>query len=530
MKLISLRVENFILVAEARIALSGGFNVLTGETGAGKTMLLSAISAILGARIDWESFGQRNSVVEAIFSSGKETITVRREISGKSKKSRAFFNGEPVTGADLCARLSTLVAIHGQRENQRLLDPENHLGFVDAFGKLSDLREAFASAWRKRESLRTLLEKTKKEQEAIREAEELYRFQLREIEEAGLREGEEEELAERRRVLSEGARLAEAINRALYAIQEEEGSALSDTAYAISSLSDFSDISRIREAIDLLHSSKDALSEAARVLVALRDGIHYDPEELDSVNQRLFKIARLKEKFRTDLPGLLRIAGELRAKLEKLQTSDEEIIRLERELSEAERELNQLGQALSERRRGAAAELSKRVEEELRELAMSEARFRAEVWRDEPSERGFDRSEFLFSANPGQALLPLVKVASGGELSRVMLALETALAEAEDTPILVFDEVDQGIGGRVAEIVGKKLKALSSHHQILTVTHLPQIAASADAHFIVEKKGSRVSIRLLSHEERVREIARMSAGERITPEAIALAKRLLGVE
>ncbi|MGB9590588.1 MAG: DNA repair protein RecN, partial [Candidatus Hydrothermia bacterium] len=272
---------------------------------------------------------------------------------------------------------------------------------------------------------------------------------------------------------------------------------------------------------------KDSLSEAARLLFALRDQAQFDPDELESVNQRLFHISRLKEKFRTDLPGLIRMMDELRNKLARLDTGEGDIALTERELAEAEMEVNRIGQDLSEKRREAAIRLSERVEEELGEMAMAGARFRAEIWRDEPSDTGFDRCEFLLSANPGQPLLPLVKVASGGELSRVMLALETALAEAEDTPVLVFDEVDQGIGGRVAEVVGKKLEDLSSHHQVLTVTHLPQIAARAERHFLVEKKGARVSIRLLSPEERVQEIARMSAGEKITNEALALARRLL---
>lgn len=527
MRLVSLRVENFILVKDAFLELSGGFNVLTGETGAGKTMLLSALGAVLGARIDWEVFGEENSAVEAVFSSGDQTLTVRRELFGKARRVKSFINGKPVSAAELSERTASLVAIHGQRENQRLLNPDNHLFFLDAIAGLGRLREAFASAWAKKESLRALLERKRREIEALREAEELYRFQLRELEEAALKEGEEEALSERRRFLAAGAQLAEAISSALYALYEGEGSAHSAVSAALAGLSEFSDMPKVREAIDVIASSKECLAEATRLLFSLRDQAQFDPDELEAVNQRLFQISRLKEKYRTDLPGLLRIAEELRAKLEKLSLGDADLVSAERELSEAEKEVNRLGQELSEKRREAGVRLSGMVEEELSELAMGGARFRAELWRDEPSETGFDRCEFLFSANPGQPLLPLVKVASGGELSRVMLALETALAEAEDTPVLVFDEVDQGIGGRVAEVVGRKLALLSAHHQVLTVTHLPQIAAKAEKHFLVEKKASGVSIRQISGQERVREIARMSAGERITDEALALARRLL---
>lgn len=527
MRIVSLRVENFILVKEACLELSGGFNVLTGETGAGKTMLLAALGAVLGARIDWEVFGEGNSVVEAVFSGGNGTLTVRRELSGKTKRVRSFLNGEPVSGTGFSERMGALVALHGQRANQRLLDTNNHLFFLDAIGGLDGLRDTFASAWGKKESLRALLEKKKRELEALREAEELYRFQLKELEDAGLKEGEEDMLGERRRFLTAGAQFAEAISFALDALYEGDGSAHAALATSLSRLSDFSDMPRVREAMEAITSSRDSLVEAARLLFSLRDQTQFDPEELESINQRLYHISRLKEKFRTDLPGLLRITDELRGKLERLYTGDRDIASIERDLSEAEREVSRIGQELSEKRREAAVKLSGRVEEELREMAMQGASFRAEIWREQPSENGFDRCEFLLSANPGQALLPLAKVASGGELSRVMLALETALASAEDTPVLVFDEVDQGIGGRVAEVVGKKLRALSSRHQVITVTHLPQIAARAERHFLVEKKRARVSIRLLSPQERVREIARMSAGEKITDEALALAKRLL---
>ncbi len=527
MRIVSLRVENFILVKEAQLELSGGFNVLTGETGAGKTMLLSALGALLGARIDWEVFGEANSSVEAVFSSGDGVFSVRRELSGKSRRARSFIDGRPVSSSDLSERIGAAVALHGQRANQRLLDPENHLFFLDAVAGLDGLRNAFASAWAKKESLRAMLEKKKRELDALREAEELYRFQLKELEDACLKEGEEEELSERRRFLTSGAQLAEAISFAIDLIYEGEGSAHSSVSAALSRLSDFSDMPSVREAIDVVLASKESLSEAARLLVSLREQAYFDPDELESVNQRLYRISRLKEKFKTDLPGLLRIAEELREKLNRLDTADTGISAAERELAAAEREVNRVGAELSEKRRLAAAGLSERVEQELSELAMRGARFRAELWRDEPSETGFDRCEFLLAANPGQPLLPLVKVASGGELSRVMLALETALAEAEDTPILVFDEVDQGIGGRVAEVVGKKLRSLSSRHQVLTVTHLPQIAARAERHFLVEKKGARVSIRPLSQAERVQEIARMSAGEKITDEALALARKLL---
>ena len=527
MRIVSLRVENFILVKEACLELSGGFNVLTGETGAGKTMLLAALGAVLGARIDWEVFGEGNSAVEVVFSSGNGTLTVRRELSGKARRARSFLDGKPVSATGLSERTGALVALHGQRENQRLLDPDNHLFFLDAIGGLDGLRDTFASAWGKKESLRALLEKKKRELEALREAEELYRFQLRELEDANLKEGEEDTLGERRRFLTAGAQLAEAISLALDSLYEGEGSAHVAVAAALSGLAGFSDMPRVKEAMDAIVSSKDSLAEAARLLFALRDQAQFDPDELEAINQRLYHISRLKEKFRTDLPGLIRIADELRAKLEKLNTGDRGIASTERELSEAEGEVNRIGQELSEKRRETAIKLSGRVEEELSEMAMQGAGFRAELWREEPSETGFDRCEFLLSANPGQPLLPLVKVASGGELSRVMLALETALASAEDTPVLVFDEVDQGIGGRVAEVIGKKLMALSSHHQVLTVTHLPQIAARAERHFLVEKKKARVSIRPLSPEERVQEIARMSAGERITDEALALARRLL---
>ncbi len=527
MRIISLRVENFILVKEAYLEFSDGFNVLTGETGAGKTMLLSALNAVLGSRIDWEVFGEASSAVEAIFSSGEETLLVRRELSGRSRRARSFIDGRPVSSSELSGRIGALVALHGQRENQRLLDPDTHLFFLDAIAGLEALRTEFASAWMRKESLRALLERKKRELDALREAEELYRFQLKELEDAGLKEGEEEELAERARFLAAGARLAEAISLALDAVYEGEGSAQSAVATALSGLSAFSEISGVREAIDVISSAKDSLAEARRLLVALRNRAQFDPDELESVNQRLFRISRLKEKFRTDLPGLMRLMDELRERLSRLEAGDTDIASIERELADAEREVNRIGAELSEKRRQAAIGLSERMEEELSEMAMGSANFRAEVWRHEPSETGFDRCEFLLSANPGQPLLPLVKVASGGELSRVMLALETALAEAEDTPVLVFDEVDQGIGGGVAEVIGKKLRALSSRHQVLTVTHLPQIAARAERHFLVEKKRSSVSIRQLSQDERVQEIARMSAGERITDEALALARRLL---
>ena len=563
-----LYIENLAIIGRVRLELDAGLNVLTGETGAGKSILIDGLELVLGGRAQAEMVksGQEQMVVEALFEVDAETspravreleelglqpgeLVVTRTVN-RTGRSGCRINGRPATLATVRSLTGHLVDLHGQHEHQTLLDPSSHALFLDAFAGQLPLRQEVGKAyrlWREaRSALHSLRERARERARQI----DLLRFQVEEIDAARLRPGEEEELEEERRLLANAERLERAARTAyelLYGVSE--GSAHDRVAEAAAALAEGARVDprlevQARRAEELLAG----LDESARELAAYADQAHFDPERLAQVEARLGIIETLKRKYGDTIEEILRFRDRSAQEKESLQQAEERAEQLVREVTLREARLRELAAELSRRRQEAAGQLSQRVEAELRQLAMPAAVFVAQVSQGydenglppgDPDDRaegpvgedGFDRVEFLFNANPGQDLRPLEKVASGGELSRVMLALKVALAEIDAIPTLVFDEIDAGVGGQTAAILGAKLAQVARFRQVLVVTHLAAVAAHARRHLVVDKVvadgQTEVAVRVLSDEEaRVAELARMLGGAGLSPQAREHARRL----
>jgi len=564
---LDLFVRNFALFEEVEVEFGPGFNVLTGETGAGKSLLVGAITFVLGARAGAEVVrrGEKEAIVEATFDVSKAPLarraaeeagfepedgllTFSRELSS-SGRSRFRINGRTATLSVVRSIAKFLIDVHGQHEHQSLLDVSRHLDFLDSLGgeAVEGLRLEVERLYRE---WRALVEERERIISGERERAQrldLLQFQRREIDAANLRVGEEEELRREREILVNAERLHEAAATAYkLAYESEEGPAAADLlGGAVGALEEGAKIDgRLRGPLEALSQASSLVEEAARELANYIESLEFDPRRLEEVESRLDLIERLKRKYGDTIEAILEYRRRIEGEIEELSTAEERLGEVEGRISEVERELAGAARRLSEERRRLARELSRRMRQELSELAMPHARFEVAV-RVEPSEegiewegvkvaigsRGVDRVEFLFSANPGEPPGPLSKIASGGEMSRVMLALKSIHAWESQVPTLIFDEIDIGIGGRTALAVAEKLRKVADRTQVLCVTHLPQIASLADHHFVVEKveEGgrTRVVVWRLPEEGRAREIARMLGGEELTPVTLRHAEELL---
>ena len=562
--LAELTVTDFAIIHDLRLRLSPGFNVLTGETGAGKSIIIDAVSALLGGRVETQMLraGAPRAMVEGLFylsdalhtaidpilaendlvdDEERDMLLLSREIRANGRTTcRA--NGRVVTAAVLKSIGEQLVDIHGQSEHLSLLRPREHVNLLDRYAGAWPLRQQFASlAAQWREARRELDDLLRSEAELARRAD-LLKFQVEEIGEARLKEGEEEALTVERNRLANAETLAQLAGDAYAALYEGAGetpAALDALAQAHKALAGLARIDpKLAEHLATIESANAQIDDLAREISAYRDGIEYSPKRLEFVEERLDLIKRLKRKYAPSTGGIadvLAFAQKAADELDKIEHSGERIEQLRREEERLLRDLGGLGQQLSEARRAAAERLSAGIEAELDDLRMSGARFAADLkWEPSPEgafvngERfafdstGLDRVEFLIAPNVGEGLKPLVKIASGGETARLMLALKTVLSRADQTPTLIFDEIDQGIGGRVGATVGQKLWGLSANHQVLCITHLPQLAGYGDAHFKVEKTvdGERTLTHVspLDGEARVEELAQMlgASGEGAT--------------
>lgn len=525
-----LTVSNFAVVSELSIEFAPGLNVLTGETGAGKSILIESLGFLLGGRgsQSWLRAGAQRLIVEGVFA-GR---LARRELD-RSGRTRAFLDGRPVSVADLADFGGGLVDFHGQHEHQTLLKPAVQVKCLDVFGSLEKEARAAAEAYAVWAAL-----KAERDAEGLSEEErasrlELWRFQKEELDAAGLRAGEEEELSA---VLPrlQGAEklrgLAEAVYEALY---RRDGSALELLQKAQKNLEDICriDESLIRER-DALQAASLAAEEAARAVGAYRQAVEADPARLEKAFSRLDQLSRLKKKHAAAaVSDLLNMRQKLAEDIARLDGAGRSAEELEGKLAEAEGRLERACAVLHKERLKAARELSGALLKELKALGMAQARFEVEVEMEEGryGASGCDEVEFLIAVNPGEPLRPVRTVASGGELSRLMLALKTVLAD--EVPVLVFDEVDAGIGGVVARAVGQRLERLSRSRQVLCVTHLPQVACFARGHFQVSKDsfGGRTQTRVepLSGARRLEVLAQMLGGRRATEASRRHAQELL---
>jgi DNA repair protein RecN (Recombination protein N) len=556
--LLELAVENYAVVERARVRFHRGLNLLTGETGSGKSIVVDALGLILGGRAsaDMVRSEAERARVSGVFEAPEDPILlelleragapvedgellVEREVLANGK-SRAFLGNRPVTIALLREIAPFLGDIHGQHEQQQLFSAEAQLLALDEFAGLESQREEAGALFRRWKSIeRELAELDRSEQEKLRMAD-LWSFQRKEIEAAALKPNEDAQLEQERAVLRNVAKLQENAGAAYAALYEEQGSVTAQLRMALKKVEELSRIDTSLERVaETLRTATIGVDDASDAIRDYLDRLEADPKRLDEIESRLALIERLKRKYGgTSVPSgledVLAFLDDVRVKMEAIETAGERRARLEQELALASAAYREHAARLSGARKAAAEKLAKKVETELDSLALESAVFRIEVREANWSETGADRVEFLISANAGEEPRPLDRVASGGELSRIALALKTSLGQTSANGVartLVFDEIDTGIGGSVAEAVGRRLKKLSASNQVLCVTHLAQVAGFADHHYSVEKrevKGRTVAeIEELSVEARTREIGRMLSGQKVTPEALKHAEQLI---
>ncbi|MGC8758548.1 MAG: DNA repair protein RecN [Bryobacteraceae bacterium] len=550
--LVELAVENLAVVERLRLRLHPGFNALTGETGSGKSLIVGALSLLFGGRAsaDMIRTGEERAFVSGIFEAPADArfrelleqagvaaedgeLLVEREITAGGK-SRAWAGSRPVTIAFLREIAPFLGDIHGQHDQQKLFSPEAQREMLDDAAGARELLAALREAWRAwRGAQRELAELDRAEQERARLAD-LWSMQRNEIAAAALKPGEDAQLENERRVLRNVARLSESVASAYALLEESEESAASAVGQALKRLEEAARIDATLEPlVETLRPAQIAIQEASHELRHYLGRLEADPRRLEEVESRLALIERLKRKYGTTIEEILAFFEDVSTRLAALEGAGERRAELERLIAQHEARYRELAGQLRETRLRAARRLGRKVQEELAGLAMPGAVFRIEVEPCEPGEEGMDAVQFLFSANAGEEPRPLDRVASGGELSRVALAIKTCMAPAEKgaARTLVFDEVDAGVGGAAGEMIGRRLRELARRHQVLCVTHLAQIAGFADHHYLVSKSeaGGRTAagVELLGRKERIREIARMLSGQKLTPEALRHAEKLV---
>jgi DNA repair protein RecN (Recombination protein N) len=545
-----LRIRNLAVIEAVDVEFEPGFNVLTGETGAGKSILVEAVGLLLGARAsqDLVRTGEPQATIEAIFEPGPHNgreLVVRREITAQGR-SRSFVNGALATAAALRDLAARLVELHGQHEHQALLDPLTHLPLVDTYAELDEAAAHVASAWNGVRSLREQLERSRMDAREKAARLDLIGFQLGEIEKAAPKPGEDEELASLRQVLASADRVQRLCEESYAALYESDGAVLAGLGTVWKRVGELAAIDpRFAPYVEAREAIKSQLEDLAFFLRRYGDGVDASPARLQQVEDRLALLERLKRKHGPAMQDVIDKQQALARERDLLTGAGERAGDLEKALDAATAVFLAGARDLSRRRREAAASFSRNLEALLAELAMAQTRFEvrfnpAELPPHQWSERGVDEAEFFVSPNPGEDLRPLARIVSGGELSRVMLALKTLAACAEPArgagggqeKTLIFDEVDAGIGGRVADVVGARLAALGTRFQVLCITHLPQIAAHGATQFRIEKstRGSRTvtSVEVLDAAGRVDEIARMMGGAILTEQARSSARELLG--
>jgi len=557
-----LRIKNFAVIDEVVLELGPGLNIITGETGAGKSIILNALGLISGERggSDIIRHKEDEATVEALFETVPPVIEsklgeagfeiegelVIRRILNRSGKNRIYLNGS-LCPLGLLAEVGTsLVHIYGQHEHHTLLQPETHLNLLDAFADLDESAksmkanfDALSGAWDRLQQNRAALDNRRREKA-------LLETQVEEIAQARLRSGEEEELRSDKSILVHAEKLHQGCGEGEELLYEGDAALVSRLGKYTVRLKELAGIDpNLQPAVELLESSLAQLQEVATQLRRYAGRVHFDPRALEQLEDRLAEIQRLKRKYNASVDEILRMHGEIKESLDSLEQSEEQIVGLEKAFAEARRNAWEMAEKISNERQRAAKKLKREMEKEVKSLGMPDTTFEARfVTHDEKAdvppffiggkklaERGMDQVEFYFSPNPGEPVKPLAKIASGGELSRLMLALKALVLTPGVVSTLLFDEVDAGVGGRVAEIVGKKLKQVAVHHQVISVTHLPQIAAIADAHFVVQKEVEKgrtfTRVQRLSDRERVDEVSRMLGGVKITEQTRRHAEELV---
>ena len=546
-----LHIENIAVIEEADIRFRSGFNALTGETGAGKSIVIDAMGAVLGGRTsrDLIRTGADKAFVSAEFSqvppelpglrengvSPDENgeLLLQREILSDGKNI-CRVNGRPVTVAQLREIGSQLLNIHGQHDGQQLLDEEQHGAYLDRFGRTEGVLAAYQREYGTMAALRSQIKALQMDEAEKARRMDSLQFQINELERAELQPGEEEELRDRRNLLRNGEKYLSALQGADYCLNggDEGGGAvqaLREAEEALSAIRYLSD--EMGELYQRLEQDRCEVYDLASIVQDKREEFDFSPAELDQVEGRCDLLYRLKKKYGATVEDMLAYLDKCRAELDAIQTADDTLIQLQEKLTKSDKAVRAAGAELTKVRKAAAKALEDRIQKELRDLDMNKVRFSIQFEEKEPSPDGCDTIRFLMSANAGEDLKPIAKIASGGELARIMLALKNVLAEQEAIGTLVFDEVDTGVSGRAAQKVAQKLAQVSRRKQVLCVTHLPQLAAMADTHFSVAK--GEVKGRTFTHvirmdrEQRKAELARITGGSKVTDALLESAGELL---
>lgn len=543
-----LHIENIAVIECADISFDRGFNVLTGETGAGKSIVIDAISAILGERAyrDMIRTGAERASVRAVFTDVPELswfgengveydpeTVISREIY-LDGKNICRVNGTLVNVSILRKLGIQLINIHGQHDSAALFDEDNHLIFLDAFADNEILRQDYAEKYGLVAKLRReVAALTMDEGEKLRRMETL-KYQISEIEKADLEPGEDDELEDRRKVLQNAEKLSSGMETAvecLYGGEDSDGAAglLAQAEYALGRLSRFSDsFAALHDRVaDLMYQVQDAAEEVRDA----RDSLNYSADELEQIESRLDVIHKLRRKYGATCSDILEYLEKAKSELDEIEFADDHLERLKKDLKKAEKTAWDAAKALRENRQTAAKTLSERILAELAQLDMPRVQFSCAFTETELGANGADAVAFYMSANAGEALKPMSKVASGGELARIMLAMKNVLAEKDQVATLIFDEVDTGVSGRAAQKVAEKLRSVAQHKQVLCVTHLPQLAALADTHLLISKAErdgrTYTSVTPLDREGRKRELARIIGGTNITETTLKSAEEML---
>jgi DNA repair protein RecN (Recombination protein N) len=557
-----LTIKNYALIEEMSVSFQRGLNILTGETGAGKSIILGAIGLILGerAKSDVIREGASSAFVEAAFDipaflfldilegldiGESDTLLLRREVYD-SGRSRCFANDSPITLNQLTLIGDRLVDLHGQHEHQALLKAERHLDYLDNFGVdkvlLQQVKDSFKRCRFLEEELNSLLVKEK----LLNDQRELLEFQFQEIIKADPKSGEEESLEQEEKILRNSEKIFQTAKQINDLVYEGEGSVIEKLSGAEAMFRDLASVDPVfSKWSNDTETVKIQIQDLLHGVSGYADKIEFNPQRLEDIRERLLLFSRLKKKYGGSMESILQFRKNAEENLSRIGTLQEDIEKLSAELDQEKQRLSELCVSLSNSRKTVAEALEQKVESSLVELGLLNGIFRIQINQKETdsgpvqidgkqiaaTQNGVDQVEFFISLNPGESVKPLVQVASGGEVSRIMLALKSSLAEADAVPVLIFDEIDTGISGRIAHVVGKKLKALGQNHQTICITHLPQIASMGDCHFSVAKRiaenRTTTTIRIIEHEDRILEIAKLIGGETVTETALANARELI---
>lgn len=529
-------IKNFATIESTEIDFKDGLNIITGETGSGKSIVIEAVSLALGSRADssYVRTGADKAIIQLSATSGDEELVLTREISAAGKN-LCRINGEIVTLSQLNAMASKLADVHGQYDNQSLLNPDYHIVLLDSYkhdrtDKLKeDTAEKYTSYIKARKELAHLLSVEKENARKL----DFYKFEEAEIEKAHLLPGEDESLQERISLLQNSEKIYENINKAYQVMYEETPSVMEGLNMSIKSIEEISSCSgKISALSEEFSDIYYRLEDICRQLGDLRGSITFSPEELDEAILRMDLIENLKKKYGSSIEEILAYQEKLQKQLSIAENMDEEKRRLMLNLKEAKQQLIESCSLLSEKRKAKALELETAIQTELIDLNFKDAQVKISVDQlSEPTESGMDKVEIFITTNRGESLKPLAKIVSGGEMSRIMLAFKNIISSYDMIPTLIFDEIDNGISGITASIVGKKLREISKNHQIICITHLPQIAACGDNNYKIYKDSDDTStfthVESLSSQQKVDEIARLLGGTSITQSTINTARELI---